>query len=161
MNNTRFQAGVHTLVVLAAWNQPTTSEAVSYSVETNPVVVRRLLGDLHDASIVRSRRGRNGGFELARPAEEITLLDVYRAVDTGPLLKSYDEFPNEECPVGCRIPAALDAAIAPAERAFEERLADVTIEALTEGIRTNAEAEHGRPLIEVATEIREQLRAKR
>ncbi|EMA45088.1 Rrf2 family transcriptional regulator [Halococcus saccharolyticus] len=156
MNNTRFQAGVHTLVVLAVWDRPTTSETISYSVDTNPVVVRRLLGDFQEAGVVRSQRGRSGGFELARSPEEITLLDVYRTVDTGPLFQSYDDYPNEECPVGCRMPEVLNDMLASAERAFEERLADVTIASLTEGIVADAEAEHGRPIIEVATEFRAQ-----
>ncbi|MFC6964671.1 Rrf2 family transcriptional regulator [Halocatena marina] len=156
MNNTRFQAGVHTLVVLAVWDRPTTSETISYSVDTNPVVVRRLLGDFQDAGVVRSQRGRSGGFELAHSPAEITLLDVYRAIDTGPLLQSYDNYPNKECPVGCRMPPAISDMLASAEQAFEERLADATIASLTEEIVADVEAEHERPIIEVATEFRAQ-----
>lgn len=156
MSNTRFQAGVHTLVILAVWDRPTTSETVSYSIDTNPVVVRRLLGDFQEGGIVRSQRGRNGGFELTSPPEDITLADVYRTIDTGPLFQSYSDYPNEECPVGCRMPEVVDNALTSAEQAFKETLADVTVASITEGIIADVEAEHDRPIIEVASEFRAQ-----
>lgn len=153
MSNTRFQAGTHALVILAGLDRPTTSEIISNSVDTNPVAVRRLLGDFKEADIVKSRRGRNGGFELARPASEISLLDVYLAVDNNPLFASYDDYPNEECPIGCRMSGALDDMLGPVRRAFEEQLSKITIASLTKRIADSIEAEHGRSSAEIATEF--------
>jgi Rrf2 family protein len=157
MTSSRFQVGVHALVVLAVWSRPTSSEAISYSIDTNPAVIRRIVGDLREAGLVESRRGPGGGFVLARPAREISLLDVYRAVDAGPVFAPYDEYPVEECPVGSRVPDVLDAALAPAVDALERWLETRTIADLTEEIARDAEAELGEPLLDALSEIRAEL----
>ncbi|MET7747747.1 Rrf2 family transcriptional regulator [Micromonospora sp. NPDC005367] len=77
-----------------------TSEEVAASVNTNAVIVRRSLGDLQRAGLVRARRGNGAGYSLARSATEITLLDVWLAVSPEPLLALHHGEPNPECPVG-------------------------------------------------------------
>ena len=85
--NTRFATGVHALVLLAA--EPDvlqTSEDVARKLNTNPVVIRRVFSLLQHAELVESQKGPNGGSRLARPAKEITLSDIHRALDSGDLL---------------------------------------------------------------------------
>ncbi len=48
-----------------------------------------ILSDLRTDRLVRSRRGRDGGYELARPATEISIADVLRSID-GPLASVHD-----------------------------------------------------------------------
>jgi Rrf2 family protein len=84
--NTRFATGVHALVLLAL--EPDTlqtSETVATRLNTNPVVIRRVFSLLQQAELVRSQKGPSGGSRLARPAKEITLADVYRALDPTPV----------------------------------------------------------------------------
>ncbi len=96
--NSRLTVAVHALAWLALAERrgqaPLTSEQVAASVNTNPVVVRRSLGDLRRAGLVRTQRGVGGGYSLSRPAAEITLGAVLRAVD-GPLAEVHGLRPDE------------------------------------------------------------------
>src|ERR1700730_18930304 len=84
-----------------------TSEHVAASVNTTRVIIRRSLGDLRLAGLVDVRRGAGAGWSLARTPEEITLLDVYDAVEQEPLFGMHRTEPNLECPVGSGIRPAL------------------------------------------------------
>ena len=128
MTNTRFAVAVHVLTLLAQQGgEPVTSEYVAGSVNTNPSLVRRLLGALARAGLTTSQLGAGGGALLARPAGEITLRDVWRAVDEGELFALHRERPNPQCPVGRNIQAALTAHFDAATRALEAELDRTTI----------------------------------
>src|SRR5437867_10727690 len=79
MTNSRFAVAVHVLTLMAwADEEPLKSEQVAESVNTNPVVIRRMLCELAEAKLVVSQTGAMGGSKLARPAHQITLLDIYQ-----------------------------------------------------------------------------------
>ncbi|MEC3531856.1 Rrf2 family transcriptional regulator, partial [Bacillus thuringiensis] len=103
--SSRFTVGVHMLTLLAIdRNSRCTSEWIAGSVNTNPVVIRRITGMLKRAGLVVVQAG-NGGTTLARDLEEITFLDVYKAVEVvveGQLFSFHDN-PNIECAVGANI----------------------------------------------------------
>jgi Rrf2 family protein len=124
--NTRFATGVHALVLLAA--EPDvlqTSEDVARKLNTNPVVIRRVFSLLQNAELVESQKGPNGGSKLARPAKEITLSDVHRALDTGGLLHSAS-FAGAQP----RVTSALEQVFADVARAVEEELDQTTLSQL-------------------------------
>jgi len=126
--SSRFAVAVHVLTLLeASGGEPVTSSRIAVSANTNPVVIRRLLCMLSRAGLTASRLGAGGGSLLARPASEITLLDVYRAVEAGDLFAMHSERPDPRCPIGCHIQKALGAATGAAERALEGVLAERTI----------------------------------
>ncbi len=106
--NSRFAVAVHALAMLA-WHddESQNSREIAGSVATNPVVIRRLLAQLTRAGIVESTHGAKGGFRLARPAKEISLFDVYRAVEEGGFFALPDK-KNEKCPLACRMKSILD-----------------------------------------------------
>ena len=80
--NTRFATGVHALVLLALEPEKLqTSETVASRLSTNPVVIRRGFSLLQQAELVQSHKGPSGGSRLARPAKEITLGHIYRALE--------------------------------------------------------------------------------
>jgi DNA-binding IscR family transcriptional regulator len=114
------------MVLLALDGQAQSSALLAGSVDTNPVVIRRLLGLLHRAGLVRGRTGPGGGFTLARPASSITLADVFRAVEVGGAAPARHR-PNAACPVGGAVPDELRRIGERAERAFLASLAGETL----------------------------------
>ena len=112
-------------------NELCTSEWIAESVNTNPVVIRRVIGKLRDAELVQVRRG-IGGATLLKPLEEITLLDVYRAVEVveeGELFQMHEK-PNPNCPVGANIEAVLELILLRAQEAMESVLQEITMKEL-------------------------------
>lgn len=109
--NCQFAFAVHVLSVLALHpDEWMTSEALAHSVNTNPVVIRRLLGELAEARLVETQRGPGGGAKLARAAAGITLAEVYRGVvgEIAPF-GAHPNQPAQCCPVGRNIKRALEA----------------------------------------------------
>ena len=134
--NSRFAVAVHVLTLLEqSRGEPVTSEYIAGSVNTNPSLVRRLLGMLARAGLTTSQLGTGGGALLARPADEITLLDVYRAVDDGAPFGMHRERPNPACPVGRNIQAALETRMDAAARAMEAELARTTVADVSADVR--------------------------
>jgi Rrf2 family protein len=126
--NSRFAVAVHILTLLEqSGGEPVTSEYIAGSVNTNPSLIRRLLSMLAKAGLTTAQLGYGGGALLAKPSSEITLLDVYRAVDEGELFALHPERPNPRCPVGRNIQAALETRIDAARRALEAELASTTL----------------------------------
>ena len=120
--STRFAVGVHLLTALAANpGKVLRSEDVADSANTNPVVVRRLFSLMTSAGLIRARLGPGGGFELARPASDITLRDVFAALESGELFTEHRSPPSASCPVGAHILPVLREATAPAVDALEKR----------------------------------------
>ena len=66
------------------------AEAIATRQEISLKYLLDILRDLKRAELVRSKRGPDGGFTLSRPASEISLADIFRAVD-GPLADVHDE----------------------------------------------------------------------
>jgi Rrf2 family protein len=129
--NSRLTIAVHALAWLALARRRgkdvLTSEQVAASVNTNPVVIRRSLGDLRRAGLVEVRHGAGAGWSLARDAEDITLLDVYHAVEHEPLFALHHTEPNLECPVGRGIRPALSAVYGGIEQTVRRELGRTSI----------------------------------
>jgi Rrf2 family protein len=133
--NTRFAVAVHVLTFLQTQGgEPATSELIASSVNTNPSLVRRMLSRLAQAGLTVSQMGAGGGARLARPADRITLLDVYRAVDEDQDVIPLHPAPNPRCPVGRQIHRVLETRIDAAERALHDELARTTIAQLASDV---------------------------
>jgi Rrf2 family protein len=104
-----------------------TSSQVAASVNTNPVILRRCLGDLRRAGLADVRRGAGAGWSLARPPEQITLLEVHDAVGPEPPFGLHHTEPNLECPVGRGIRPALSQVYGQIEQNMRRELAGVTV----------------------------------
>ena len=126
--NTRFAVSVHVLAYLAFKDGgQTTSAEIASSVNTNPVVIRRLLSALVKSRLVIAHKGAAGGFSLASAPAKITLLDIYRAVEPQPD-HGLDRFvPNTKCPVGSRIETILRTAFFKAQTGIEAQLAATSL----------------------------------
>lgn len=131
MGSGRFAMAAHALAVLAQSREGYSSAFVASSVNTHAVFLRRILGELVAAGLVAAREGRAGGYRLARPAGEITLADVYRAVEPeGPLTESPAE-PNVRCPVGAGMRRAFARTAGVAEDGLLAALARETVAGLS------------------------------
>lgn len=127
--SSRVAVAAHILAFLA-WrrNEAVTSERIAESVNTNPVVVRRIVGALRNAGMVSVQPGPGGGAQLARAPGQITLLDVYRAVESDPLFALPPQPPCPSCYVGGTIQDALAGAFNRARTALEAALETTTLE---------------------------------
>lgn len=134
--SSRFAVAVHVLTLMAwSGDEPVKSEAVAASVNTNPVVIRRILCALARARLVTSQTGAAGGSRLARRPGQITLLDVYRAVEGGDIFSLHRQPPSRHCPVGVNIEAVLEDVLAEVNSAVERVLAKMTVENVLQRIR--------------------------
>jgi Rrf2 family protein len=126
--SSRFAVGVHLLTALAANpGKVLRSEDVADSANTNPVVVRRLFSLMTAAGLIRARLGPGGGFELARPASDVSLRDVFAVLERGELFTEHRSPPKASCPIGAAILPVLREATAPAVDALQEELSRTTI----------------------------------
>lgn len=139
--STRFAVSVHILAALAeARPAPLTSERLAASVNTNPAVVRRLLTALTGAGLTETKLGKGGGATLAKAPKKITLLDIYRAVETPGLVALHRAPPDPDCPVGRNIQTALMESTAKAEAAFLTSLSETTLKQIVKAVRAREAA---------------------
>lgn len=126
--NSRFAVSVHILAYLAFRKDVAVPSAeIASSVDTNPVVIRRLLAGLVKAGLVSAHKGATGGFTLARPPAEISLLAIYHAVEPHPSHGMNRFAPNHRCPVGARIEQILENVFTKAQTAMEAELGRVSL----------------------------------
>ncbi len=128
MTSSRFAVAVHVLTLMASNDEePLKSDQVATSVNTNPVVIRRMLCELAQAGLVLSQTGSQGGSRLARNPSEITLLDIYGVVERGDVFSLHKQPPNQQCPVGVNIERVLGEVLEEVNSAVETVLAKITI----------------------------------
>ncbi|UTE72285.1 Rrf2 family transcriptional regulator [Rossellomorea marisflavi] len=125
MINTRLSVAIH-IMSLVAMDPKQSSDQIAQSVTTNPVVIRRLSGDLKKAGLLTSQAG-VPGFNLTRDPQDITLLDIYKAVNMEKDLFSIHDKPNPKCPVGKRIQGTLDETFKSVQTAMENELNEQTL----------------------------------
>ena len=142
----RFAVAVHVLAVLAyKEGEAATSALLAASVNTNPVVIRRLLLLLQVAGFIETRKGAGAGSRLSRPPGRITLAEVYQAVETDEPFASHSKRPNKTCPVGNCIQAALEKVFASAEAALQQDLAKTSLADILKSVQEScASSRNGR-----------------
>ncbi|WP_274364721.1 Rrf2 family transcriptional regulator [Paenibacillus thermotolerans] len=130
--STRFSIAVHILSLIAVSANECTGDFIAGSVNTNPVIIRRIMGMLKKAGLLEVRAG-IGGASLPKAPDQITLLDVYRAVNVTKedRLFRIHEGANPQCPVGRSIESVLQSELKEAQSAMERRLEQTTLSQLT------------------------------
>ena len=128
--SSRFTIAVHIFLCIHTFEKErkVTSDFLASSVEVNPVVIRRILLQLKAAGLVNVQRG-TGGATIARPLEEITFLDIYKAVECveGGELFHFHQNPNMECPVGRNIHNVLYGKLERVQKAMEQEMELITL----------------------------------
>ncbi len=124
---------VHILTLLAmAGDDNVKSEYIARSVNTNAVVIRRVLGQLNQAGLVVSHTGAFGGTRLAKLPSEISLCEIYKAVSCGEVFALHAKSPNQDCPVGKNIEAVLCNLQKEIEKSVGEKLRQFTLASVIE-----------------------------
>ena len=134
--SSRFSVGIHILSLIELnKDRISSSEYIASSVNTNPVVVRKIMGMLKKANLVEVRPG-IAGAKLAKKPSDITMLEIYKAVNVvqdKELFGIHDK-PNPKCPVGRNIQNTIEPLFSTAQLAMEKVLGNVTLEDIVKGI---------------------------
>ena len=126
-----FPVAVQALVVIAGTDGPCPSSAMAQDLKAHAVFVRRVLAHLVRANIVQAREGRDGGYRLARPADRITLAEVYQAVTMADL---QEEDTVCSSGVNARVQTVLDEVGAEAKQRLLELLGQYTLASVLERV---------------------------
>jgi len=128
----RFTIAIQTMLCIACYSDKikVTSNFIASSVNANPVVIRRVLGQLKKANLITTKAG-IGGSSIAKDFSEITLLDIFIAVEADEkFLFSFQENPNCTCPVGKNIHTILDDHLLKIQVAMNNEMKKTTLKTL-------------------------------
>lgn len=126
--NSRFAMATHIMAAVGVKEQELVSSTyLADSLNTNPVVVRRILSELQKAGLLQTHAGRSGGAELAKKPQAITLYDIYAAVDDGTLFAYNPNDPNKTCAMSCEMKSVLAPVFEAAAGAMENNLKKVRL----------------------------------
>ncbi|MFI8416298.1 Rrf2 family transcriptional regulator [Serratia sp. NPDC078593] len=138
-SSTRFAVAIHILTHITLFRgQAVRSEDIARSVNTNPTVVRRILGALADAGLTHSQMGQGGGALLAKSAGDISLLDIYHAVEEQPYFPLHRSKPNDACYIGHAIIPVLKHEFACISQQMEATLAQTSMADIVSQVETCA-----------------------
>ncbi|GJE62619.1 Rrf2 family transcriptional regulator [Methylobacterium trifolii] len=125
--DSRLSGVLHVLLHMAEFDGSVTSERLAALMNTNPVVVRRLMGGLRDLGLVASEKGHGGGWTLVCDLDRVTLYDVYVALGSPGIFAMGHRSEEPACLVEKAVNGALGSAFEDAERLLLARFSDVTL----------------------------------
>ena len=131
----RLSGVLHLLLHMAQKDGPVTSEVLAKAMDTNPVVIRRVMAGLRDQGYVQSAKGHGGGWTLACDLSKVTLRDIYNALGSPTLLAIGNRTETPGCLIEEAVNAALNQSFEDAEALLLSRLGEVTIAALNADVR--------------------------
>ena len=136
--SSRFTVALHIFACVDVFKDDykVTSDFLASSINTNPVIIRKILSQLKGAGLITVARG-TGGITVNKPLEKITFFDVYQAiepVENGSLFHFHDA-PNPDCPVGRNIHALLDDKLKAIQDAMEDEMRKYTLADLRTGMK--------------------------
>lgn len=141
--SSRFTIGVHILAVIDCLgnSEKVTSALLAGSIGVNPVIVRNVMGKLKEAGFISVCQGKTG-VSLARPLEEVSLYDVYKAVDCVDEkgLFHFHPNPNPRCPVGKNIRRVMDEKLIRIQESMENEMRRVTVAEIVRGVQNEIDA---------------------
>ena len=132
--DSRLSGVLHVLLHMAQQGGPVTSEVLAKSMDTNPVVIRRIMAGLRDQGYVCSEKGHGGGWTLACDLAKVTLRDIYSALGGPNLLAIGNRTEAPGCLVEEAVNAALNKSFQDAEALLLARLGEVTLAMLSDDV---------------------------
>ncbi|MDY3049936.1 MAG: Rrf2 family transcriptional regulator [Rothia sp. (in: high G+C Gram-positive bacteria)] len=141
--DTKFSVAIHTLVMISETEDKLTSETIATSVGTNASYIRKVISLLKNAGLLERIPG-SFDYQLGKPKQNMTLLDIYRAVNPNIHIDVHQNA-NPDCPVGGHINAVLEPIAAQAEDALAQQLAAISLDSVIEDIRASYLAQEPTP----------------
>ena len=136
--SSRFTIALHIFACVEVFKDEykVTSDFLAGSINTNPVIIRKILAQLKSAGLITVARG-TGGITVNRPLEEITFYDVYQAIEPGENgnLFHFHDAPNPACPVGRNLHALLDEKLKAIQNAMEDEMRSYTLAEIRTGMQ--------------------------
>ena len=135
--SSRLSIAVHTLLVIEYFKDQykITSDFIASSVGVNPVIIRNTFVKLKAADLVEISGGRSGTINLKRSPEEITMLDIFRAVESDQELFHLNDHANPNCPVGKQVNKILEKNLVEVKRNFENDLNKITLKNFLDNLK--------------------------
>jgi DNA-binding IscR family transcriptional regulator len=129
--DSRLSGVLHVLLHMAEQPGPQTSETLARAMNTNPVVVRRIMAGLREQGLVRSEKGHGGGWTIAIDLTAVTLCDIYEALGRPEILAMGNRTDAPGCLVEQSVNAALGQAFNDAEALLLQRFDEITLAQLS------------------------------
>lgn len=131
--DSRLSRMLHVLIHMGHHDGALTSDMIAKMLDTNPVVIRRTMAGLREKGYVTSEKGHGGGWTLLHPLEELTLLDIYRAVGEPSVFAVGPAYDMPGCVIEQAVNATLTDVFAEAEQLLLKRFSDVTLADIARG----------------------------
>jgi len=142
--SSKFSDILHVLLHMADSDTPMTSETLAKAMRTNPVVVRRVMAGLREQGFVQSEKGHGGGWSLSCDLKKVTLLDVYKAVESPTLLAITNRNQDSVCQIEKAVNSATGKAFEEAEALLIKRFQSVTLAKLLNLVKkVSSKHDHG------------------
>lgn len=134
--NSRFAVATHIMLSVAVKKsgELASSAYLSSSVNTNPVVIRRILSDLQKAGLLETEFGRSGGARLSKPAGKISMYEIFRAVDAGDVFAFNPNKPKKTCTLSCKMKSILEPVFSSANEALASNLKETLLSDLVKKV---------------------------
>lgn len=126
-HDSRLSRMLHVLIHMGHHDGPMTSDMIASMLNANPVVIRRTMAGLREQGFVRSEKGHGGGWTLAKPLENLTLLDIYRAVGEPSVFAVGPAYDMPDCVIEQAVNATLQGVFSEAEQLLLSRFSGVTL----------------------------------
>ena len=141
--DSRLSGVLHVLLHMARQDGPVTSDVLARAMDTNPVVIRRIMAGLREQGYVRSDKGYGGGWTLACDLSDVTLRDIYAALGNPSLLAIGNRTESPGCLLEQAVNTALGQAFQDAEALLLSQLGEVTLAMLQADVQTRLVARGG------------------
>ncbi len=136
--NTQFSIAVHLMIGLGLnCGREVTSANLAMSVNTSPSFVRRILAKLSKANLVTTTTGKSGSTALAKKADDISLLEIYKAVDAPKTFAIHDYPAQSFCRVSCNIESVMSKVLEKAQQSFEGSLQQTSLAEVIADIKSD------------------------
>jgi len=129
--DSRLSGVLHVLLHMAEHPGPCTSDVLARAMDTNPVVIRRLMSGLRDRGYVQSEKGHGGGWTIACDLNKVTLQDIYEALGKPELLAIGNRTEEPGCLVEQAVNAALGKTFDEAETLLLRRFGEISLATLS------------------------------